>query len=87
MTMPLFRLAVAFLGFISIFFLPPFFVFLAIIVLSVRYRAWEVLFMGLLMDFMWTPGGSFMMIFPFATSLAIFIVWALEPLRSELLTR
>ncbi len=84
--MSLFRFAIAIFGFGAIFFLSPIFVFLAIIALSVRYRAWEALFMGLLMDFMWTPGGSFIMIFPFATLLAIFIVWALEPLRSELLT-
>jgi hypothetical protein len=83
---PLFRPALALFGFASIFFLSPVFVFLVIIVLSVRYRAWEALFMGLIMDFMWAPGGSMMMLVPFSTLLAIFIVWALEPLRSELLT-
>jgi hypothetical protein len=81
------RVIVGLFGFTSIFFLSPIFVFLAVIILSVRYRAWEALFMGLILDFMWSPGGSMMMLIPFATLLSIFIVWALEPLRSELLTR
>ncbi len=80
------RLALALFGFGSIFFLSPVFVVVVIIILSLRYRAWETLFMGLLMDFMWAPSGSMLMLIPFATLLSIFIVWALEPLRSELLT-
>ena len=86
-TISLFRVGLALFGFGSIFFLSPIFVFLIMIILSVRFRAWEALFMGLIMDFMWAPGQSMMMLVPFATLLSIFIVWALEPLRSELLTR
>jgi hypothetical protein len=81
------RIALALFGFGALFFLSPVYVFLVIIVLSLRYRAWEALFMGLLMDFMWSPGGSLFLAIPFATLLSIFIVWAFEPLRSDLLTR
>ncbi len=85
--MLLIRLTLALVGFMSVFFFSPIIVFVVIILLSLRYRAWEAPFMGLLIDFMWLPGGSMMMHIPFATLLALFIVWALEPLRSELLTR
>lgn len=84
--MSLIRFVLVSAGFISVFFFSPVFVFAVIILLSLRYRAWEAPFMGLLIDFMWLPGGSMMMHVPFATLLALFIVWALEPLRSELLT-
>ena len=79
------RVILSLFGFGSILFLSPIFVFAVVILLSIRYPAWEVIFMGLAMDFMWSPGGSLFLMIPFATLFAIFIVWALEPLRSELL--
>ena len=73
-------------GFWSIFFLSPIVVFLVVVILSLRYRAWEAPFMGLCVDLTWGPSGSVVALIPYATLISIFIVWALEPLRSELLT-
>ena len=81
------RIALALVGFFGVIFLSPFLVLACVVVLSLRYRAWEALFIGLFMDLVWLPPGSMFQMIPFATLLAIFIVWALEPLRSELLTR
>jgi len=77
------RAFIAAAGFLGIIFFPPWFSLVCGIILAVRYRAWEVILMGLCMDLLWMPSGAWQI--PYATLLAIFIVWALEPLRSELL--
>jgi hypothetical protein len=60
--------------------------------LSLRWRAWEVLLIGLFMDFMWYApgaaagvGGITFVSFPIFTFLAVAVVWLLEPLRVEIL--
>lgn len=58
----------------------------ASIILSVRYRAWEVPVFGLLLDFAWyAPDLSFH--WPICTAISILIVWVFEPLRNRLFTR
>lgn len=54
----------------------------AAVVSSLFFRAWEMLPIGLLADFLWLPARSPI---PLYTLGAIAIVWALEPLRREFL--
>ena len=51
------------------------------ILLSMRFRAWEALFIGILTDFLYAPG----LHIPLYLFSSILIVWAFEPLRKELL--
>jgi hypothetical protein len=53
------------------------------VALSVRYRAIEVLFMGMLIDLLWLPYDSALFSLPLFTVFAIVLVWILEPLRLE----
>ena len=55
---------------------------IAVILLSIRFRAWEVLCIGLVCDFLWLPSGAY---WPYLLFASIIIVWAFEPLRNELL--
>lgn len=55
------------------------------IMLSLRWRAWEVLFLGLGMDLLWLPGASLFAHVPLYTLGALMLVWGLEPLRRRLL--
>jgi hypothetical protein len=73
------------LALFGVFFLPPLFVFACALILCVRYRAWEVLFIGLLMDYLWLPSGSTFSMIPLATLIAIALVWLFEPLRTQFL--
>jgi hypothetical protein len=79
----LFRILVALFGFISAGALSPIFTILAMLVLSIRYRAWEVPFLGLFMDFLWLPSG--LAAVPLFTLGGLVLFWALEPLRREFL--
>lgn len=78
------RIAIAAVGFLSIFFAPAWVTLIVGVVLSMRYPAWEVILMGALLDVMWFPTGGFIIV-PLGTLLALLIVWACEPLRRELL--
>jgi hypothetical protein len=52
--------------------------------LAVRYRAWEVVLFGLLLDILWLPQG-FLYGIPIGTCTALILVWTLEPLRRQFL--
>ena len=71
-------------GFTSIFFAPFWVPILAATFLSARWRAWEILIMGMFVDALWLPH-SFYWGFPVATIGAILLVWAFEPMRREFL--
>lgn len=75
------RLGLAFFGLWAVVFGPPWLALVPIVLLSLRFRAWEALFLGLIMDFIWLPG----LHAPLYLFASIAIVWALEPLRQELL--
>jgi len=75
------RIALAVIGFASIIFLPFWIALVCMIALSVRYRAWEVIVLGLCMDLIWHPHGL-----PYFMIASIIIVWALEPVRVRLLS-
>jgi hypothetical protein len=53
------------------------------VLLSLRFAAWEVPLIGLYMDFLWLPGGHFMM--PYFLIFGIAVVWLASPLRRQLL--
>lgn len=78
------RIAIACAGFFSALFLSPWIPVLAIVLLALRFRAWEGILLGLFLDLLWLPlGGPFVSV-PFYTIASVLIVWGLEPLRLEL---
>jgi hypothetical protein len=72
------------IGVASVFFAPLWGVALVALLLSLRWRAWEVLFLGVLVDILWFPSG-FAFGIPLATVLSVVLVWLFEPLRAQLL--
>ena len=54
------------------------------VLLAVRYRAPEVLALGLIMDLLWLPD-TVLSTAPLFTLGALLLVWGLEPLRNEFL--
>lgn len=71
-------------GFVGAIFFTPWVPLAAVILLSLRFRAYEAIALGLFMDLMWLPAG-FMSSVPWCTLIAFVIVFALEPLRVQLL--
>ena len=57
------------------------------LVLTLRWRAWEVIAAGLLFDFMWLPAFPAFSVgaLPLATIIALMLILLLEPLRRQLL--
>lgn len=78
------RLIGALAGFVSAIVAPPWVTVVIIVALSLRYRAPEVIVMGLITDLAWLPHGG-EHVFPIFTLIAIIIAWGLEPLRVELM--
>ena len=79
----IFRPTLVIVGIFAAIFAPPWVTILCMGLLAFRYPAWEVLFIGLLTDFLWMPGLFSPM--PIFTVSALILVWGLEPLRKELL--
>jgi hypothetical protein len=52
--------------------------------LALRFRAWEVIVLGVLLDVMWLPFEIAHGV-PIATGSALLLVWAFEPLRRQFL--
>ena len=74
--------------FASVLFLPPYVVAAVACIIAARWRAWEVIAAGMLMDFLWLPSPvSFLSLdtLPLATFICIVAVFGLEPLRRQLL--
>jgi hypothetical protein len=78
------RYLLAAAGFVGVFIAPPYVPFVCIVLLALRFRAWEALFIGLLCDFVWLPQSPYHAL-PLFTLAAMAIVWVLEPLRVQLL--
>jgi len=78
-----FRPALVIIGSLAAVFAPPWVTILCMGLLAFRYPAWEVLFIGLLTDFLWIPG--LFPPFPIFTVAALVLAWGLEPLRKEFL--
>jgi hypothetical protein len=58
----------------------------SMILLAFRYRAWEVVLIGFLLDFAWQPAGAITVAFPLFTAASVVIVWAFEPVRAQFLS-
>lgn len=81
------RFGLAFLCTLSVFFLPWWVTLVLAFVLCLRYRAWEVVLIGIAFDLMWLPTLSLSPYgLPLATLVALALLVILEPLRRELLT-
>jgi len=79
------RIAVALFGIISVFALPVWVPIVCIIALALRFRAWEAILIGALIDLTWLPVGSIIHAPPIFTIMSLIIVWGLEPLRAQFL--
>ena len=81
----LLRITIAVIGFISVFVLPTWVPVVCIIVLALRYRAWEAILIGALIDMTWLPSLSLSHSLPLYTILGVIVVWGFEPLRQQFL--
>ena len=83
------RAALVIVGFLGALILSPWVPALCVLFLALRYRAWEAIVLGLLVDLTWQPfpavAGGYVHIIPIFTISSIFIVWVFEPLRSQFL--
>lgn len=75
------------LGFASVPFAPWWVPLLIAIILCARYRAWEVVGIGIFLDLLWLPSPVFEhgALVPYATIVALFLILVFEPLRRRLL--
>lgn len=83
------RIALGVLGIVGALAAPPWVPLLAMVLLAIRYPAYEVLAIGLFVDFLWfTPGTAegLSSSLPLFTIAGLLLVWGLEPLRSEFLS-
>jgi hypothetical protein len=78
------RTLLALCGGASVFFAPWWVPLVCMVLLALRYPAWEVPLIGLLVDLLWLPGGGVAV--PFFTIAGIVMVWILAPLRDQFLT-
>lgn len=79
------RIILAFIGFIGVIFLPPWVPLVCIVLLALRFRAWEAILIGAFMDFAWLPSGTLIHSLPLFSIAALLIVWGFEPLRAQFL--
>ena len=78
------RITLTLVGIAAIFFGPAWVGMLCMVLLSIRWSAWEVILMGALIDILWQPS-TYAHGIPVATLLSIALVWVLLPLRAQLL--
>ena len=79
------RVFLGILGILGTLFASPWVPVACIVLLALRFAAWEAIFIGFAMDLLWLPTGSLLHPFPFFTVGALLLVWALEPLRRQFL--
>jgi len=73
------------MGVLGAIFFPPWVPLLSMGLLAVRFRAWEVIVLGMLVDFLYVPAGTLSEALPLFTIAGLVLVWGLEPLRNEFL--
>lgn len=78
------RVFVALIGFFGALFAPWWVPVICMVLLSLRFTAWEVPFIGLLIDLLWLPGNNTVSI-PVFTLIGIVLVWVASPLRKQFL--
>jgi hypothetical protein len=74
--------------FASVLFAPWWIALILAAALTLRFRAWEVIAAGILYDLLWLPGSVSFSSFehlPLASIISLVLVFALEPLRRQLL--
>lgn len=76
------RLALDVLALVFALFGPWWLPLLCMILLSLRFPAWEVPVLGLFMDFLWMPSTTF---FPYYTLAGIALLILSAPIRRQLL--
>lgn len=79
------RIVLASFGYISALVGVPWLTALCIVLLALRFRAWEAVLLGLCMDFLWLPMQFSVYTLPYFTIGALLIVWLFEPLRAQFL--
>lgn len=77
------RSVIGLVGIAGAFFLPWWVPLVCMIGLALRYPAWEVLLIGLVMDLLWLPGQGFEL--PVFLIAGIALVWICAPLRQQFL--
>ena len=77
------RFVVGAVGIAGAFFLPWWVPLVCMAALALRYPAWEVLVIGLVMDMLWLPGNGFEL--PVFLIAGIVLVWICAPLRNQFL--
>jgi hypothetical protein len=78
------RIFLVLLAIISASVLPPWCTVAIFVILCIRYRAWEVPFIGLLADMLWLPtSATFFAHLPWMTIIAIALLWLSEPIRER----
>lgn len=77
------RSALGIVGIAGAFFLPWWVPLVCMIALALRYPAWEVLVIGLVMDMLWLPGEG--LEWPVFLITGIALVWICAPLRQQFL--
>ena len=77
------RLLIAGVGLLGAFFAPWWVPLICMLALSLRYPAWEVPLIGLVVDMLWLPGDGFH--YPVFTLVGIVFVWLCAPLRAQFL--
>lgn len=83
--MPILRAFVAGISFASVLFASPWVPIVGAGILAVRFRAWEILILGALIDLLYVPPGGFFGIPIPATLVAFILLLGLEPFRKKLL--
>ena len=78
------RIALGIIGVLGAVFAPPWLPLVAMVALSIRYRAWEAVAIGMLVDLLWIPDISLGSL-PLFTIAGLVLVWGFEPLRQEFL--
>lgn len=79
------RIGLTLIALLSGIFWSPWIALACMIMLAFAYTAYEVLFIGLVLDFLWHPIAVLHPL-PLFTIVAILSVWLLEPIRSQLLS-
>lgn len=82
------RALIATIGFVGILTGPWWLPAISMILLSVRWRAPEIVLLGLLMDLAWQGSGTLTTswhTWPLFTLLSITLLWSLEPIRQRFL--
>lgn len=75
------------LAFAGALFASPWIPFVCAVVLAARWRAWEIIVLGVCVDLLYLPLSQTVLGFPFpATIIALALLWGFEPFRRRLIT-